>query len=302
MATPAAGTPVKVSFLWNQGVMGWSDTFYFCSTTNDPLIGAKEAAIKLAQSTLQMRSNKTLLAAIRLTSLGADNGKTLLVNKDIPGGSAGKLTQAEELPGKGWLMRLAAGNGTYSRHVNVRGIIAVDNTYTSVNQVAPEPKPAFALAAGIYLGYLNGTSPDRLAGSWVIRAIAKEAPPRVVSALSSVTVDPTTKQWVVKQLGANPAVGQKIWIQRAKGCGTAGLNGMHTVVGVGPLDPGGPAITLADYPKCTFTPTWKPGTGVFITSVYQFYSIDVAQIERITTKKVGRAFFSTRGRRSPTKC
>lgn len=294
------GTPFKVIILFNAGSHGWSDTYYAVTSAADPWAAVISESKILASKRRALSVTSTEIAGIRITRLDDSFGRTFVFGNDIPAGPP--ATGTAELPEKAWLVKMTDTSNTYSRHSWIKGMPVTWNTYTPTAQAAPLP---FGAMLPPFTAYRTELESGGITTSvtWAIRALAKEVPPRQIGTLLGVGTTTGGSYFTVTAKGLTVVVGDYIYIQRAKGCGTAGVNGKALVTNIEATADPTINIYSTDRPvRCPGVVLYKAGTGKIFKSVFAYYGIGRVDLERIATKRSGRAFFGTRGRRSSTKC
>lgn len=305
MANPlpvVGGVNYKISVLLNQGLIGWSNQFYF-NTPTQSMEGATAAARRLAAALRAVGSSASYIAGIRISELAEPRPVNLIAGSTVP--NAGAFTTAAEYPAKGWLVALSEATFTYRRKMFIRGIVTAHNTYSPTNQVSPIPNTTFTQKFNDILNILendpNNSNGTTQWGRWVIRAWDKVTPTRQEFPIKSITTNTVTGAY---QYGTdvpdNFVIGQDYRVTLIRGPGLKGANGPFRLIEKG-IPVGGITPLISNrVPRCAGQIMVKQ-FGKFVLSVRRFYPIAQGQLERIVAKKTGAAFFGTVGRR-PNQC
>lgn len=299
MGVPLFGPTYKVTLFINQGPFGWSETYYWVST--DGNYNNTYNRMKLfANSRIRIASAPSYIVGVRLTRVdGVDVLQDVIAPDALP--TIPRRMEDPEWPEKVWFGRASTNLGDYHRRVELPGICVTDNTYKPSQPFAPilsdkmrDPWDDFVKIV------TNNNAAFQRAGRFVIRGWAKEVPPKSIvrgTYLTAVGI------YFAFAAGAEEYDrGVEIHLKHWKGPGTGGVNGRARILDILPSVDPAPVIYLTSRKlKCDMSPTVLE-YGTITTSDWRYYAIETLKMTRISTKKIGRAFFGQHGRRSPPKC
>lgn len=299
VGTPATGNPYKVVLLYNLGRNGWSETYYWVQT--GPAWSEIDKLVKgIAVGIAPFRAPGVLLDGVRVTDL-VSRATKLYYPPEYP--DPPNWSGNAELPAKAWFMDMYDESLTYHRKLWLHGMPARFNTFTFATGSSPNQTDGdLAQTLLTYKAFLvSNTVPTDgnplPLGKWCIRAFAKEVPPQTSQAITDVTINPTTGTYQWTGAGVAPALGTPYVIKGNKGIGIKGLNGRATTISTFAVGVGPTIYQVTNrLPKGIGSPILTK-KGTIVSSEYRYYPIANVRLVRISTKKVGKAFFVTPGRR-----
>jgi hypothetical protein len=272
----------KVTFIFNDGRAGWSETWYLAAIAD--LATAARRAVTLAESRRELLARGVSLEYVRTSDEDVLGDSLVAITRgDVAGGTvAGGLSP--DTPYNAILVRAQAG-ALYRRQVWLRG---VPDDWIRRNAADPPffqaPQQRTALAA--FFAELAKAPP------FAIRAIAKEAAVTVPRRVTGVTFNAGTGRWVL-EIGAHGfANNDQVRVRGAKPASAGALNGVFGLTGVT-----GTAVEITPSPADGGIVGYLAGSATIAKRVIQYYPINFGLAVRYAKRATGRAFFVPHGRR-----
>jgi hypothetical protein len=272
----------KVTFVFNDGRQGWSETWYLGAIVDLGTAAARAATLGVARRELLARG--VSLEYIR-TSDEAVLGDSLvsITRAAVAGGTvAGGL--APDTPYNAILVRAQAG-ALYRRQVWLRGI---PDDWIRRNAT----DPPFYQAPGQQVALASFLLELTKAPAFAIRAIAKEAGVTVPRRVNGVTFNGATGRYVLDVGAHGFANNDQVRVRAAKPASAAALNGVFGLTGVT-----GTTVEITPSPADGGIVGYLAGSASIAKRVIAYYPINFGVAVRYAKRATGRAFFVPRGRR-----
>jgi hypothetical protein len=183
--------------------------------------------------------------------------------------------------------------------------------WQSTDPISSTPSPKLIATLGQWftaLGLLpDGTGPGGPAASrWGLHARNRLNFGATAVKITSVVVLPgsSNRFTILAANATNPFVeGSRIHVHGATGCGTQGLNGDHVVVKATTAAAPSTMQYTVDQQQCCPGATMNYNGGAFAYSLaYTYPAIHHGKWARTVSKRTGRPFIGTRGRRTKRTC
>lgn len=263
----------KVTFLFNQSRLGWTETHY---TTTSTLLQAQNATFALATKRATLLGQGTIIEAWRISDVDKPRQCSLF--------TAPALSANEDPTDTAWngiLIEVCAGNREYHRNLIIRGVpdrwINWDPTagQMMVNNVAQQRHTGFC---------------NQLKLGWQLRVISKDAPD--VNQLPTGALGENGDGFVTIIIaGTTAKAGETIRLSGYTGDDAKILNRVHKVLKVEAN-----VVTIDVRSAALLNPASDTG-GKALHHKIVYRPITDCEMLRPVKRSTGRAFFVPRGRR-----
>lgn len=314
--TPLPATNAsKITLFYNQGIQGWSEVYYFVSTSRSIDL-PMQASATLSVARKGVLNVTTRQVGTRI-SWESSPQSAFPYDKNNGAGFAGTTITAE-LSAKSWLLSYHDISGQYKRKGWIHGMLTSWNTWLPTRPDVPTPAPLMLSAFTNFQTTVGNIDfYTRAFGSFCIKALSKELADTLPKKIASVAANTTDLPgyWDVSVIGGTYAIGDRIRVQKNVGCNIKGLNGPAIVQLAPPAVLGVQTITIDRKVCCPGGVVQINKKGQVVNSVYRYFPISSlgdpnnaalysqgVTLQRIATKRVGRPFTGTVGRRRNKCC
>lgn len=277
--------PFKLSFIFAQGNAGWSETWYSNESTMDNAVGRLVPGFW--NGFFNLRANTTQCVAIRVSDVNNPrSSKIYPQNKSRSTLGLGQVTQ-DDAPQSALLIRLLLSGGG-ARTLSIRGLS--DQPYNRGAGGVFVPTGDQVIQVNAYVQAVNVT------GALLTRKLNPAGTTNPDVAIQTVTpATPDGSQTVLNAVSMPFVFGQIVVFHRMPFNTFPGLKGAHRVVATGT---GSFTVPIRFTSNALVVNT--PGGSARLAQ-YSYVKFDSFNIVDLREKKVGRPFFSPRGRRSPVR-